>query len=38
VELDPGRLQALGLTAYEVNEQLRGLNLDTAGGRRKWAR
>ncbi|MEA3133278.1 MAG: hypothetical protein QOG17_1124, partial [Gammaproteobacteria bacterium] len=33
VELDPGRLQALGLTAYEVNEQLRGLNLDTAGGR-----
>jgi hydrophobe/amphiphile efflux-1 (HAE1) family protein len=33
VELDPGRLQALGLTAYEVNEQLRTLNLDTAGGR-----
>jgi multidrug efflux pump subunit AcrB len=33
VELDPGRLQALGLTAYEVNEQLRGLNLDAAGGR-----
>jgi multidrug efflux pump subunit AcrB len=33
VELDPGRLQALGLTAFEVNEQLRGLNLDAAGGR-----
>ena len=33
VELDPGRLQALGLTAVEVNEQLRGLNLDAAGGR-----
>jgi multidrug efflux pump subunit AcrB len=33
VELDPARLQALGLTAYEVNEQLRALNLDAAGGR-----
>ncbi|MEA3149779.1 MAG: hypothetical protein QOD56_718, partial [Gammaproteobacteria bacterium] len=33
VELDPGRMQALGLTAYEVNEQLRALNLDAAGGR-----
>jgi multidrug efflux pump subunit AcrB len=33
VELDPSRLQALGLTAYEVNEQLRELNLDAAGGR-----
>src|ERR1700691_5305466 len=33
VELDPGRLQALGLTAAEVNEQLRTLNLDAAGGR-----
>src|ERR1700693_2266589 len=33
VELDPGRLQALGLTAVQVNEQLRALNLDTAGGR-----
>jgi multidrug efflux pump subunit AcrB len=33
VELDPGRLQALGLTAVEVNEQLRALNLDAAGGR-----
>jgi multidrug efflux pump subunit AcrB len=33
VELDPGRLQALGLTAFEVNEQVRALNLDAAGGR-----
>jgi len=33
VELDPARLQALGLTAVEVNEQLRDLNLDAAGGR-----
>jgi multidrug efflux pump subunit AcrB len=33
VDLDPGRLQALGLTAYEVNEQLRELNIDAAGGR-----
>jgi multidrug efflux pump subunit AcrB len=33
VELDPARLQALGLTAFEVNEQLRALNLDAAGGR-----
>jgi multidrug efflux pump subunit AcrB len=23
VELDPARMQALGITAYEVNEQLR---------------
>ena len=33
VELDPSRMQALGLTAVEVNEQLRALNLDAAGGR-----
>ena len=33
VELDPGRLQALGLTAVQVNEQLRALNIDAAGGR-----
>ena len=33
VELDPGRMQALGLTAVQVNEQLRDLNLDAAGGR-----
>jgi multidrug efflux pump subunit AcrB len=33
IELDPGRLQALGLTAVEVNDQLRALNLDAPGGR-----
>jgi hydrophobe/amphiphile efflux-1 (HAE1) family protein len=33
VELDPARLQALGLTAVEVNDQLRQLNLDAPGGR-----
>jgi multidrug efflux pump subunit AcrB len=33
LELDPGRMQALGLTAVEVNEQLRGLNVDAPGGR-----
>jgi hydrophobe/amphiphile efflux-1 (HAE1) family protein len=33
VELDPARLQALGLTAAEVNQQIRALNMDAAGGR-----
>jgi hydrophobe/amphiphile efflux-1 (HAE1) family protein len=33
VELDPARLQAQGITAVEVNEQLRSLNQDAAGGR-----
>jgi multidrug efflux pump subunit AcrB len=33
VELDPGRMQALGVTAVEVNQQLRALNMDAAGGR-----
>ena len=33
VELSPSRMQALGLTAVQVNEQLRSLNLDAAGGR-----
>jgi len=33
VELDPSRMQALGLTAVAVNEQLRQLNLDAPGGR-----
>ena len=33
VELDPARMQAMGITAFEVNEQLRALNLDAAGGR-----
>jgi len=33
VELDPARMQALGLTAVEVNQQLRQTNLDAPGGR-----
>jgi len=33
VERDPARMQALGITAVEVNAQLRSLNLDSAGGR-----
>jgi hydrophobe/amphiphile efflux-1 (HAE1) family protein len=33
VELDPARMQALGITAVEVNDQLRQLNLDAPGGR-----
>ena len=33
VELDPTRMQALGITAVEVNQQIRQLNLDAAGGR-----
>src|ERR1700752_1929011 len=33
VELDPQRMQALGVTAAEVNQQLRTLNLDSPGGR-----
>jgi hydrophobe/amphiphile efflux-1 (HAE1) family protein len=33
VELDPARMQALGVTAAQVNLQLRGLNLDSPGGR-----
>ncbi len=33
VELDPGRMQALGITAVEVNQQLRQLNIDAPGGR-----
>jgi multidrug efflux pump subunit AcrB len=33
IELDPGRLQALGITAVQVNQQLRTLNLDAGGGR-----
>ena len=41
VDLDPARMQALGITAVEVNEQLRTLNLDSArrprAGRRRRA-
>ena len=33
VELDPARMQALGVTAAQVNLQLRTLNLDSPGGR-----
>ena len=33
VELDPARMQALGVTAAQVNQQLRSLNLDSPGGR-----
>lgn len=33
VDLDPARLEALGITAAQVNQQLRTLNLDAAGGR-----
>jgi hydrophobe/amphiphile efflux-1 (HAE1) family protein len=33
VELDPARMQALGITAADINRQLRTLNLDSPGGR-----
>ncbi|WP_448585545.1 efflux RND transporter permease subunit [Thermaurantiacus sp.] len=33
VDLRPDRLQAYGITAAQVNSQLRGLNLDVPGGR-----
>ena len=33
VSLDPARLQSLGVTAAEVNRQLRATNVDLAGGR-----
>ncbi|MDE2449580.1 MAG: efflux RND transporter permease subunit [Gammaproteobacteria bacterium] len=32
VELDPARMQALGITAAQVNNQLRDLNIDMPGG------
>jgi hydrophobe/amphiphile efflux-1 (HAE1) family protein len=37
VELDPARVQALGLTAVDINQQLRALNLDAPGGRAQVA-
>jgi hydrophobe/amphiphile efflux-1 (HAE1) family protein len=37
VELDPARMQALGVTAAEVNQQLRTLNLNAPGGRAQVA-
>src|SRR5882757_2690461 len=33
VDLDPARMQSFGITAAEVNQQLRQVNLDAAGGR-----
>ena len=37
VELDPARMQALGITAVQVNDQLRNLNLNSPGGRAELA-
>ena len=37
VILDPGKLQAQGVTATQVNAQLRALNLNAAGGRAEIA-
>ncbi len=37
VILDPAKLQALGLTASQVNQQLRAVNINTAGGRAEIA-
>ena len=33
VDLDPARMQSFGITAAEVNDQLRQVNVDAAGGR-----
>ena len=33
VDLDPARMQSFGVTAGEINQQLRQINLDAAGGR-----
>jgi len=37
IDLDPARMQALGLTAAQVNQQLRLLNQDAPGGRAEVA-
>ncbi|HEX4695639.1 efflux RND transporter permease subunit [Sphingomonas sp.] len=37
VKLDPARMQSLGLTAAQVNAQLRQVNLNAAGGRAEIA-
>ncbi len=37
IELDPSRMQALGITAVEVNQQLRSLNVNAPGGRAQLA-
>lgn len=33
IELDPARLKALGITATQVNDQIRALNINLPGGR-----
>ncbi len=37
IELEPDKLQALGITAGDVNQQLRATNIDIAGGRAEMA-
>ena len=37
IDLDPARLQSYGITAVQVNAQLRQLNLDAPGGRTEIA-
>src|SRR6185436_286128 len=37
VRLDPARLQSLGITASQVNLQLRQMNMNAAGGRAQIA-
>jgi len=37
VELDPARMQAQGVTASQINAQLRSMNLNAAGGRAEIA-
>ena len=37
VELDPARMQAQGITASQINQQLRSINMNAAGGRAEIA-
>ena len=37
IDLDPGRMEALGVTAVDVNNALRALNQDAPGGRAQLA-
>ena len=37
VDLDPARMQAYGVTAVQINNSLRALNIDAAGGRTQIA-
>ncbi len=37
VDLDPAKLQAYGVTAVQINQTLRALNIDAAGGRTQIA-